>query len=48
MTAHCFPNDQSKLETVVLCTKKLSHSHTGVHLAEIMTDELNSWGIFEK
>lgn len=48
MTAHFFPKDQSKLKTVVLCTQKLNHSHTGVYLAEIMSNELNSWGIFEK
>ncbi|XP_060877420.1 E3 SUMO-protein ligase ZBED1-like [Metopolophium dirhodum] len=48
MTAHFFPKEQSKLKTVVLCTKKLEHSHTGAHLDEIMTSELNSWGILDK
>ncbi|CAI6355581.1 unnamed protein product [Macrosiphum euphorbiae] len=48
MTAHFFPKGQSKLKTVVLCTKKLKHSHTGAHLAEIMTSELNSWGSLDK
>ncbi|KAL4113409.1 hypothetical protein QTP88_017034 [Uroleucon formosanum] len=48
ITAHFFPKGHSQLKTVVLCTKKLHHGHTGVYLAEIMTSELNSWGILDK
>ncbi|CAI6353507.1 unnamed protein product [Macrosiphum euphorbiae] len=48
MTAHFFPKGQSKLKTVVMYTKNLEHSHTGAHLAQIMTSELNSWGILDK
>lgn len=36
------------MKTVVLLTKKLDRSHTEAHLAEIMTSELNSWGILDK
>ncbi|KAF0714432.1 Uncharacterized protein FWK35_00032648, partial [Aphis craccivora] len=48
ITAHFFPKGQSQLKIVVLCTKKLDQSHTAVHLTEIMTNELNRWGILNK
>lgn len=41
LTVYFYPKDQTKLKTIVLCTKKLDQNHTGTpHLAEIMTDEL--------
>jgi len=39
---------QTQLKALVLCTKKLESSHTGVNLCEIMTDELKKWNILEK
>lgn len=48
MTAHFFNKNQINLNTVVLCTKKLESNHTGIHLSEVMTQELNDWNIFNK
>ncbi|XP_025198007.1 zinc finger BED domain-containing protein 1-like [Melanaphis sacchari] len=48
ITAHFFPKGQSQLKIVVLGTKKLDQSHTATHLEEIMTSELNRWGILNK
>jgi len=48
MTAHFYPKDQTQLKTIVLCTKQLVASHTGAHLAEIMTNELSTWDIHSK
>lgn len=47
ITAHFLPNGQTELKTVVLCTTKLEENHTGAYLAEIMTTELNNWGILK-
>ncbi|XP_050062310.1 E3 SUMO-protein ligase ZBED1-like [Aphis gossypii] len=48
ITAHFFPTDQTRLKTIVLCTKKLESNHTGTYLAEVMTNELNIWDIYPK
>lgn len=41
MTVHYL--NQTKLETFVLCTKKLERSHTCMYLFEVITEELNNW-----
>jgi hypothetical protein len=46
MTVHFL--SKTVLKTLVLCTKKLESSHTGIYLSQIMTEELHKWNIFNK
>lgn len=43
-----FPKLDNNLKTFVLCTKKLTESHTAVYLSEIITTELNKFDILHK
>ncbi|CAI6371372.1 unnamed protein product [Macrosiphum euphorbiae] len=46
ITAHFVQGD--RLNTVVLCTKKLLNNHTGENLAEVLLTEFNKWDIQSK
>ncbi|XP_025190395.1 zinc finger BED domain-containing protein 1-like, partial [Melanaphis sacchari] len=48
ITVHFFPKLDINLKTFVLCTKKLTKSHTAVYLSQILTTELNKFDILHK
>lgn len=48
ITVHFFPKLEINLKTLVLCTKKLTESHTAVYLSQILTTELNKFDILHK